>query len=140
MNVQVEHYMISHSIIDEGASISILSTCDWRGMGSPSLMSIVNQPLGLNRRPSQNLGGNTILVYFMVIEDSLDFNMILKCDYVYAMKFLVSMLFHVVYFPHNESTLIVNQLEFVDTSPYPTVDQVYPLLIPSVSIDTTHHG
>ena len=65
--------------------------------------------------------------------------MILKCDYVYAVKFVVSMLFHVMYFPHNESIITINLLEFVDTSPYPTVNQVYPLLIPIVSVDTTRH-
>ena len=39
------------------------------------------------------LGGKTVLVYFMVIEDPLDFNMLLERDYVYAMQLMVSTLF-----------------------------------------------
>ena len=73
----------------------------------------------------------------MVIEDPLDFNMLLGWDYVYAMKVVVSTFFRTMYFPHNESIVTVDQLEFVDPSPYSTIDQVYPLLIPSVSVDTT---
>ena len=48
------------------------------------------------------LGGKTILVDFMVIEDPLDFNMLLGCDHVYAMQAVVSTFFHVMYFNHGE--------------------------------------
>ena len=41
-----------------------------------------------------------------------------------------------MYFPHNESIVTFNQLEFTDPSPYPTRDQVFPLFILSVSIDS----
>ena len=37
IKVKVESYMIDHCIVDEGASVSILSTRAWRGMGSPTL-------------------------------------------------------------------------------------------------------
>ena len=42
------------------------------------------------------LGGKTILVDFMVIEDPLDFSMLLRCDYVYAMQVMVSTFFRVM--------------------------------------------
>ena len=61
-------------------------------------MSIDNQLLAFNTISIQNLGGKNFLVYFMVIEDPLDFNMLLRCDYVYSMKFVVSTLFRVMYF------------------------------------------
>ena len=93
-------------------------------MGSPSLVSTTSQLLAFDRRTSialgilaqtpVTLGGNTVLVDFMVIEDLLAFNMLLRHDYVYDMKFVVSMLFRVMYFPHNESIVNVDQLEFVD--------------------------
>ena len=61
-------------------------------MGSPSLVSTVSQLLPFDRRTSIalgilaqkpiTLGGNTVLVDFMVIEDPLDFNMLLGHDYV----------------------------------------------------------
>ena len=87
--------MISHCIVDEGASVSILSACAWRGMGSPSLMSTASQLLVFDRRTCISLGiltqtlvtlgGKTVLVDSMVIEYPLDFNMLLGRDYVYAM-------------------------------------------------------
>ena len=42
------------------------------------------------------LGGKIVLVDFMVIEDPLDFNMILGHDYVYDMSTVVSTLFCVM--------------------------------------------
>ena len=73
----------------------------------------------------------------MVIEDPLNFNMLIGHDYVYAIKYVVSTHFRVMYFPHNESIVTIDQLEFVDPSHYPNLDQVYHLSIPSVLVDTT---
>ena len=42
-----------------------------------------------------------------------------------------------MYFNHGEEIVTIDQLDFLDPSPDPTRDQVFPLLIPSVSIDTT---
>ena len=71
-------------------------------MGFSSILSTTSQLLTFDRRTcialgiiSQTtitLGGNTILVDFMVIEDPLEFNMLLERDYVYAMQAVVSTL------------------------------------------------
>ena len=58
--------------------------------------------LGILAQTPVTLGGNIVLVDFMVIEDPLDFNMFLGRDYVYAMKDMVSKLFHVIYFNHGK--------------------------------------
>ena len=81
-------------------------------MGSLSLVSTASQLLVFDRRTCValgilaqtpvTLGGKTVLVYFMVIEDPLDFNMLLGSDYVYAMQDVVSTLFHVTYFNHGK--------------------------------------
>ena len=75
-------------------------------MGSPNLVSTASQLLEFDRRTcislgvlSQTpvtLGGKTVLVDFMVIEDPLGFNMLLERDYVYDMQAMVSKLFHVM--------------------------------------------
>ena len=116
-------------------------------MGSPSLVSNASQLLAFVRRTcialgilSQTpvtLGGNTVLVDFMVIEDPLELNMLLWHDYIYAMQAMVSKFFRVMYFNHGEEIVTIDQLDFLDPSLDPTRDQVFPLLIPSVSIDTT---
>ena len=70
--------MIAHCIVDEGASVSILSARAWQGMGSPNLVSTASQLLASDRRTCialgilaqtlVTLGGKTILIDFMVIE------------------------------------------------------------------------
>ena len=52
------------------------------------------------------------------------------------MQAVVSILFRLMYFNHGEEIVTIDQLHFLDLSPNPTRDQVYPLLIPSVSINT----
>ena len=44
--------------------------------------------------------------------------MLLRNDYTYVMKFVVSTLVRVMYFPHNESIVIVDQLASFDPSPF----------------------
>ena len=58
--------------------------------------------LGILSQTPVTLGGKTILVDVMVIEDPLDFNMLLIHDYVYAMQDVVSTFFRVMYFNHGE--------------------------------------
>ena len=58
--------------------------------------------LGIIAQTHVTLIGKTVLVEFMVIEDPLDFNMLLGHDYVYAMQDVVSTFFHVMYFNHGE--------------------------------------
>ena len=106
IKLKVESYTIARCIVDEGSLVSILSTRAWRGMGFPSLVSTASQLLVFDRRNNISLGilaqtpvtlgGNAILVDFMVIEDPLDFNMLLERDYVYAMQAMLSTFFHVM--------------------------------------------
>jgi hypothetical protein len=98
-------------LIDEGASVSILSSFAWQVLGFPQLVSVMQNLLAFNRRTSQplgtlpqfpiTLGGKTIFIDVMVVQDPLDFSLILGRDYVYAMKAIVSTLFHVISFPHD---------------------------------------
>ena len=83
-----------------------MSSCASQGMGSPIRVSTASQLLAFDRRTyvalgilaqtSVTLGGKTVLVEFMVIEDPLEFNMLLGRDYVYAMQVVVSTFFHVM--------------------------------------------
>jgi hypothetical protein len=49
----------------------------------------------------------------MVVQDSLDFSLLLGRDYVYAMKAIVSTLFHVISFPHDGRVVTIDQLSFI---------------------------
>jgi hypothetical protein len=50
----------------------------------------------------------------MVVQNPLDFSLLLGWDYVYAMKAIVSTLFCVIYFPHDGRVVTVDQLSFIE--------------------------
>ena len=86
-------------------------------------MPTTDQILAFNRRPTATLGtlpclpitlgGKTICIDVMVVQGPLDFNMLLGCDYVYAMKAVVSTLFRFMHFPHDGKIVTIDQLSFV---------------------------
>ena len=75
----------------------------------------------------------------MVVQGTLDFNIILRHDYVYAMKDVVSTLFQVMYFPHDGNIVTIDKLSFVTTghhitpSHQTTMNVAHVLVIPSPS-------
>jgi hypothetical protein len=98
-------------LIDEGASVIIFSSFSWQALGYPQLAPVTQNLLSFNRRTSQplgtlpqcpvTLGGKTIFIDVLVVQDPLDFSLLLGRDYVYAMKAILSTLFRVVSFPHD---------------------------------------
>jgi hypothetical protein len=124
ITVQVRGRDVTKTLIDEGSSVSILSSISWQELGCPPLASVTQNLLAFNRRTSQplgtlpqfpiTLGGKTIFIDVMVVQDPLDFSLLLGRDYVYAMKAIVSTLFRVISFPHNGRVVTIDQLSFVD--------------------------
>jgi hypothetical protein len=122
--VQVCGQDVPQTLIDEGLLVSILSSIAWQALGYPPLVPITQNLLAFNRRTSQplgtlpqfpvTLGGKTIFIDVMVVQDPLDFSLLLGRDYVYAMKPIVSNLFRVISFPHNGRVVTVDQLSFID--------------------------
>ena len=114
---------ILRTIVDEGASVSILSSTSWKYLGSPQPMLATNPILDFNRRPTTplgilphfpiTLGGKTICIDVMVVQGPLDFNLLLRRDYVYAMKAVVSTLFKVMHFPHDGNIVTIDQIPFL---------------------------
>jgi hypothetical protein len=123
ITVQICGQDVPQTLIDEGASISILSSLAWQALGCPQLVPVTQNLLAFNRRTSQplgtlpqfpvTLGGKTVFIDVMVVQDPLDFSLLLGRDYVYAMKAIVSTLFHVISFPHDGRIVTIDQLSFV---------------------------
>ena len=138
---------ILHTIVDEGASVSILSSTAWKALGSPYLVPSTDQILAFNRRPTAplgtlpyfpiTLGGKTICIDVMVVQGPLDFNLLLGCDYVYTMKFVVSTLFRVMHFPHDGNIVTINHISFVTPnhrmipSNQTSINVLHVLVVPS---------
>jgi hypothetical protein len=118
IRVEVNSKNIYRCTMDEGASKSILSSSAWKALGSPKLVSTSHELLDFDKHPSEyfgilpqlpiSLGGKTFLVDVIVVQGSLDFNMLPGHDYVYAMNFVVSTLFQVMHFPHNGSIVTID--------------------------------
>jgi hypothetical protein len=99
------------------------------------------------------LGGKTIFIDVIVVQDPLYFDLLLGQDYVYAMKSIVSTLFRVIYFPQDGRMVTIDQLSFVgpdlniipitsltesymqSVSPLPWVNYVALSPMPSISDD-----
>jgi hypothetical protein len=77
ITVQVRGWDILQMLIDEGASISILSYVAWYALGCPQLAPVTQNLLAFNRRTSQPLGilpqipvtleGKTVFIDVMVV-------------------------------------------------------------------------
>jgi hypothetical protein len=145
--VKVNSTRIFHCIVDEGASTSILSSLTWQDLGSPNLVLATGELLDFNIISTEvlgilpqfpiTLGRNIVLVDLLVVPGPLYFNMILGRDYVYVMNVMVSTLFRVMYFPHNRSIVTIDQLSSDNHHPGSALDQVSPLYVPSVRVDSS---
>ena len=109
IRVEVNSTNIYRCIVDEGASTSILSSLVWKLLGSPELVFASHELLAFDRHPSEylevlpqlpiSLGGDIFLVDVIVVQGPLDFNMLLRCDYVYAMNVVVIYIIIIEAFP-----------------------------------------
>jgi hypothetical protein len=72
-----------------------------------------------------------------VVQGPLYLNILLEHDYVYAMNDVVSMLFRVMYLPHNGSIVTIDQLESDNHHPNLALFQTTPLYVPSIHVDST---
>jgi hypothetical protein len=67
-------------------------------------------PLGTLPQFPVTLGGKTVFIDVMVVQDPLNFSLLLGWDYVYAMKAIMSTLFRVISFPHDGRVVTIDQL------------------------------
>ena len=114
------------TIIDEGASVSILSSISWEALGSPSLLPEMRNLTGFDKGTSRPLGilpnlpitlrRKTIHMNVMVVQGPLDYNLLLGRDYIYCMGAIVSSLFRVMCFLHEGRVVkLVDELSFPDS-------------------------
>ena len=70
----------------------------------------------------------------MVVQDPLNFNLLLGRDYVYAMKAVVSTFFRVIHFPHDGKIVTIDQLSFVTPDHRITPSNQTALNVPHVLV------
>jgi hypothetical protein len=114
---------IPQMLIEEGKFVSILFSISWKSLGYPQLVSVTQNMLAFNRRTSHTLRvlphfpitlrGKNFFIHVMVVQDPLDFYLLLGRDYIYAMKSIMSTLFCLISFPHNGRIMTIDQLSFI---------------------------
>jgi hypothetical protein len=87
ITVQVFGRDVPQTLIDEGASVSILSSIAWNALGCPHIVSVTqnllyfsrrtNQPLGTLPQFPITLGGKNVFIDVMVVRGPLDFALLL---------------------------------------------------------------
>jgi hypothetical protein len=111
-------------------------------MVSTHLVSVTHHLLAFDKRSSEplwilprfpiTLGGKTICINVMVVQGSMEFNLLFGRDYVYAIKVVVSTLFQIMHFPHNGNIVTIDQISFV--SPNMTIDHWTSLNVPYMKV------
>ena len=109
-------------VLDEGSSTSVLSLSCWKALSSPELVTSPTtlkafdrwsfQPHGLISALAIALGGKTISIQVEVVDSSLDYNLLLGRNWIYAMTAVASTVFRIVQFMHLGRIVTIDQLDF----------------------------
>jgi hypothetical protein len=103
---------ICRTVIDEGASMCVMSIACWKSIGSPYLTKSHNTLKAFNGFIFKTYGvlpslpitleGKTINIEVEFFDVPLDYNLLLGCNWINSMCAVVSTLFCIVCFPHQE--------------------------------------
>jgi hypothetical protein len=63
-----------------------------------------------------------------VVDAPLDYNLLLGCNWTYAMTAVVYFVFHTLCFPHDGKIVTIDQLSFVHASPNASVGPLIPMI------------
>ena len=81
------------------------------------------------------LGGKTMSIKVEVVDAPLDYNLLLGQTWIYAMKAIVSSIFHVICFPFDDQIVTIDHMSFDSSSSIassgstiPTIDNSQPVL------------
>ena len=70
------------------------------------------KPCGIINNLHVELGGKTMNVGVEVVDETLDYSILLRRPWVYAMTAIVSTYFRMISFPHKGTIRVINQLSF----------------------------
>lgn len=117
---------IHYSIVDEGYSTCIMFLSCWKDIGCPQLNQSPTtlkdfdgrgfKPYGIINLLLVELGGKNVSVEFKVIDEPLDYSLLLGHTWVYVMATVVSTYFKTVAFPHKGGIVSIDQLTLFATN------------------------
>ena len=120
IQVNAINHLFHRTIIDEGASTCIMSLNCWKSLGSLRLSQSSTtlkdfdgrtyKPYGIINNSHVELGGKTVNIDVKVVDEPLDYNILLGRPLVYAMTAIASTYFRMIAFPHKGTITVINQL------------------------------
>jgi hypothetical protein len=138
IHVEYSKYTIKRAVVDEGVATCVMSLVCWKAIGSPTLSKFSTmltafddhsfRPHSILPTFSVQLGGKTVEVEVEVVDAPLDYNMLLGCNWNYAMVIVVSSIFHTLCFPHQGEIVTIDQLSFVYSSPNASIGLSFPVV------------
>ena len=96
MLVTIQNLVVHQCIVDEGAFMCVMSTLVWKKLGSPILQPSSTTLRAYDSHPTKSqgilfhvpitLGGKIVLIDIEVVNAQLDYNLLLRISYMYAMR------------------------------------------------------
>jgi hypothetical protein len=115
-----------------------MSKVVWQKLDSPEIVPYAITLIAYDDRPSspkgifQNvpveLGGKSILIDIEFIDAPLDYNILFRCSYMYAMNAVTSSVFRMMMFPHNGKIVTIDQLTHYEPNHSAKIDNIPPLV------------
>ena len=115
-----------------------MSTLVWQKIGSPILQPSSTTLWAYDGNPTKaqrilphvpfTLAGKTVLIDIEVFNAQLDYNLLLKRSYMYAMRAVASTVFHLMMFPHEGNIVMVDQLTYHDLQGLTVPPNVIPAI------------
>jgi len=122
IDVVYTKHVIKRTIIDEGESSYVMSLSYWKDIDSPKLAPSPTLLIAFDGQYfrshgfissfSIHLGGKSDSVEVEVFNTSLDYNMLLGRRCTYTMTTIISSIFKISCFPHEERIVTINQMAF----------------------------
>jgi hypothetical protein len=119
IHVGYSKYTIKCAIVDEGAATCVMSLVCWKSLGSPTLSqsptmltyfdSLFLHPHGILYAFPVQLGGKMVEVDVEVVDVPLDYNLLLGCNWTYAMTKIISYVFCTLCFPTDGNIVTIDQ-------------------------------
>ena len=129
---------VFQTVLDEGASTSVLSLTCCKALGSLKLITSPMtlkafdgwgfQPHGLISALMVELGGKTVSIQVEVVDAPLDYNLLLGRNWFYAMTVVASTVFQTIQFPHLGRIVTIDQLDFCTSDVTTSMANNIPML------------
>ena len=143
--------IIPWNFVYKGASTLVLSISYWKSLGSPSITPSPTILIGFDGRSffpygiftalPITLGGKTVIFKIEVIDRPLECNLLLVRNWTYAMKAFPSIVFCIIWFPHEVNIITVYQLDFYTFYLWPITYSNVPLICDSfIKYETVEVG